>query len=244
VPPLPLSSFQRAQFTLELRFDEAFILWDRTGVLWQAIQRQFRTLKHTQVSPNQTSFTGDDRFGLIVGLDKAIITDHRPSGGASGTVDVMSRFVEAVIEHLHIAVFNRVGSRLIHRLRCKDAEEVRARLAQALPMKFGSREFFSVKPDRISQHFKLDVSDGELSYTFQLYASERKFDFEPPPEMAGVGLEPLHDTINELMLDIDLFTAKPLPTESFDAKVWLSGCSKMVSADTDRLLDLLKGIYE
>ena len=121
MPPFPLSSFQRTQVTLELRFEEAFVLWDTTGALWETVRRQFRTLKHAQVSPNQTAFNGDNRFGLTVSLDRAVITDHRPSGGAASTFDVMSKFTETVLDVLQVKLLKRVGTRFIYSLPCKDA---------------------------------------------------------------------------------------------------------------------------
>jgi hypothetical protein len=60
----------------------------------------------------------------------------------------------------------------------------------------------------------------------------------------AINLEPLHETINELMLDIDLFTMQPMPTESFDAHVWLTGCNKSISRDAYSLLDLMKSMHE
>jgi hypothetical protein len=241
VPPYPLSSFQRTQVTLELRFDEAFLLWDRTGALWEAVRRQFRTLKHSQVTPNQTTFTGDNRFALSVSLDRASITDHKPSAGATSTVDVMSKFTAVVLEHLEVSVLKRVGTRFIYSHRCKSSEDARAKLAEAMPLGFGGASFFNIKAERFAPHVKFDVNDGELGYTIQFHSNEKKFEFSPPPEMSMLNLELRDETVHELQLDLDFFTMQPLPTESFDAHVWLTGWNKSISRDADSLLDRLKG---
>lgn len=242
VPPFPLSSFQRLSVTLELRFDEAFVLWDTTGDLWQTVRRQFKTLKSAQVTPNQTSFHADNRFTLVVALDRTVITDHKPSGGAAGTFDAMTKFVDVVTRQLQVRVLNRVGTRFIYSIRCKDLDEARAKLAKALPLNLGGTTFFNIKPEYVSPLLKFDVNDGELGYSVQVNANERKYNFDPPPEVVALNLEARNEAIAELMLDIDLFTVKPIPTESFDIQVWLSGCNKSVSRDADKLLDFLKGI--
>ncbi len=242
VPPYPLTSFQRAQVTMELRFDEAFVLWDRTGALWQTLRRQFKTLKHVSVTPNQSNFVADNRFGLSVSLDRAIITDHKPSGGASSTTELMGKFADIVVRQLEVLVLKRVGTRFIHRLRCKDADDARAKLRQALPIQPGGATFFNVKPEQFSPHLKIDVSDGELGYTVQFHVNQRTYEFETPPEVSDLDLEHVKKTIDELVFDIDFFTAQPIPTESFDGAVWLSGWHKAIAKDADRLFEYFEGI--
>lgn len=243
--PFPLSSFQRSYVTLELRFDEAYALWDKAGALWGAMRRHFKTMKSAQVTPNQTTFNADGRFALVVSLDRAIITDHKPSGGASSTIDAMSNFVGTVFEHLRVPVLNRVGTRTAFVMKCKSPDEGRQKLAQMLPLNFGGATLFNIKPERISPHLKIDVSDGELGYTAQVYVSERKYDFEPPAEIvAAISLEPVHQTISELTFDVDIFTVEPMPTESFDVRTWLSGCNKSIARDADKLMEVMKGSHE
>ena len=227
---------------MELRYDEAFVLWDRTGALWEAVRRQFKALKHTNVSPNQSTFIGDGRFGLSVALDRAIITDHKPSGGAKSTTEVMAKFADIVIQELQVPVLKRVGTRFIHRARCKDADDARAKLRQALPIQIGGATFFNIKTDQFSPHLKIDVSDGELGYTVQFHVNKRNYEFEVPPEMADLEFDQVKKTIDELVFDIDFFTAQPIPTESFDGAVWLSGWHKAIAKDADRLFDYLQGI--
>jgi hypothetical protein len=238
VPPYPLSSFRRSQVTLELRYDEAFQLWDRTGSLWRELQRHFKSLKHNQVSPNQSTFVADNRFVLSVSLTNAVITDHKPTGGASNTVQAMSTFAEAVVEELQIPVLKRVGTRFIHSLRCKDADEVRVKLSEALPVRFAAAALFNVTATHITPSLKLDINDEELGYTAHLHAIEKRYDLEPPPDLSELNLDHGSQTINEMVFDVDFFTMRPLPTESFEPSVWLNGWNKTILRDADKLLDL------
>lgn len=242
MPPYPISSFNRAQVTTELRFDEAFHLWDRAGAIWLAMGHHFKTLKNTAAAPNQTTFVGDNRFGLSVAINQAIITDHKPSGGAQSTTDMTSKFANTLIQYLEIPVLKRVGTRFIYRLACESAEDARSKMKEALPIKAKGMTFFNIAPERFSPHLKLDVSDGELAYTVQFHANERTYDFEPPPEVADLALDRLHKTINEVVLDIDFHIVKPIPTESFDFSVWSGGWHKSISKDADALLDYFRGI--
>jgi hypothetical protein len=59
VPTYPFSSFRRAQVTMEMRYDEAFLLWDRSGALWRDVERQFKAFKNSAATPNQSTFVAD-----------------------------------------------------------------------------------------------------------------------------------------------------------------------------------------
>ena len=109
-------------------------------------------------------------------------------------------------------------------------------------MSFGGVEFFNVKPKRAAPLIKIDVGDGELGYTVQLNANERKYEFSPPPEVAALKLELHNETFHELVLDFDFFTTQPMPTESLDIRVWLSGWNKALSRDADHFLDRLASL--
>lgn len=240
MPPYPFSSFQRAQVTMELRYADAFILWDRTGTIWREIEHQYKSLRNTGAAPNLATFIADERFGLSVGINQAVITDHKPSGGANSTTEAMGGFAKVVIGCLEIPVLKRVGTRIIHRMRCKSAEDARSKLEAALPIKASKTPFFNIQPERFSPHLKLDVNDGELGYTVQFHANERTFEFEPPPEVSDFELATARKTIGELVLDFDFYTMKPIPTESFDASVWVSGWHKSINKEADRVLDFFK----
>jgi hypothetical protein len=227
------------QVSFELRYDPAFLLWDTTGAIWQSTKRHFKTFKQHQVSPNEQTFTGDGRFVLLVSLDRVVITDHIPTGSAATAVDIMSSFSDLIVKRLQIPVLNRIGTRIIHTLKCKSADEARKKVAEAMPLNTPRSDFFGVRPTSLSPNLKIEASDGELAYTVHIHASEKKFEFEPPPEFASLNLDKRTETMDEVLLDMDFFTKKPMPTESFDARVWLNGWNKAVSRDSDRFLDWL-----
>lgn len=61
-----------------MRFDEAYRLWDRAGALWTRLQPLFKSLKASVVRPDQQIFHGDDRFTVLLALNRIAITDHAP----------------------------------------------------------------------------------------------------------------------------------------------------------------------
>ena len=258
MPPFPFSSFRRFQVNFEMRYDQAFLLWDRAGELWTSVGTGFKSIKANQVQPQQQTFIADDRFVLFAGLERAGLTDHkphqpakragltdhkpdRPAGGAEKTTETAALFAEKVIETLELKVLERVGLRYIFSMSCKSIDEAREKACIAVPA-FGSRPYLlNVKPSSFGPTIKLEADDGDFAYTAQLLAQERKFEFSPPPEAADVGLERIDRKMFELVFDVDCYTKKPVRVDAFDCKSWLQGWNKAVSQDADAVLDYLAG---
>ena len=226
--------------TFEMRYDEAFLLWDRSGELWNASRTLFNRLKVNQAVPNQTTFIADDRYILNVMINRTAVTDHRPTGSSEKIAETIATFANLVSQTLDLSVLNRVGTRYQFSMKCKTVEEARARAAEAIPA-FGSYpKLFNIAPTSCGPTVKIEADDGDLAFVAQLYAQEKKYEFNPPPDLAEAsGLERTEQSIFELVLDFDFSTKKPIPVSAFDAHSWLVGASKAISRDADLFLNYL-----
>jgi hypothetical protein len=241
VAAFPFSSFRRTQVIFEVRFDENYLVWDRSGVVWRNVGRNFKNLKSQSASPNQVTFMGDDQFVMAVTPDRASITDHRPQGGIDGTIEPLATFVRTVIENLDVTVLTRVGNRYLYSIECKSLEEARRKAQAATPLAVPKKKLFSIEPARIAPSFKIEGDDGELGYIAQIYPREQRIGFSPPPDAAAIGLEKVEKISSELTFDIDFFTKKPIPVSGFDAKSWLQGWHKTITREADAFLALAEG---
>jgi hypothetical protein len=241
VAAFAFSNFRRTQVVFEIKFENEHLLWDRAGALWDAIGTQFRKLKHTTVNPNEQMFFGDDRFTMIVSLERASITDNRPHGSLESTFDLFSTFATRVIKMLEVKVLTRVGNRYFYTIECKSMEDARRKAEAAIPNAVPKKTLFSMEPPNITPAFKLDANDGELAYIVQLYHREVKIEFSPPPEAMALGMEKTEKQAYQLVFDADFFTTAPIATESFDARTWLQGWNKAVTRDADTFLSLAEG---
>jgi hypothetical protein len=241
VAAFSFSSFRRTQAIFEVRFEAAYVLWDRSGLIWKSVGRNFKKLRHQNITPNQMTFFGDDRFSMAVELERASITDHRPQGGIDGTIEVLAAFGEQVIEILDVKALTRVGNRYQYSIECKSLEEARRKAQATIPYAVPKKKLFSIEPAQIGPNLKIEGDDGELAYLAQIYHREQKVELAPPPEYVTLGLERVEKIKYELTLDIDFFTKKSIPVERFQAKSWLLGWHKTIVRDADAFLDLAEG---
>lgn len=235
------SSFRRTQTTLEVRYNEAYLIWDRAGTVWTNIGRNFKILRNQSATPNQVSFIGDDRFAMLVSLDRASITDHRPQGKIDESIDVFAHFIGTVIGVLNVDILNRIGNRYWYSIECTSQEEARRKARAAVPLAVPKKKLFSIEPAQTTPSFKLEGDDGELAFVAQLHSRELTLDFSPPPQVALFGIEQVEKKSSELTLDVDFSTKKPISAGSFDAKSWLQGWYKTLTREADAFLALVEG---
>ena len=55
-----------------------------------------------------------------------------------------------------------------------------------------------------------------MGYIAQVYPEQRMLDIAPPPDALAFGIEGSRKSANELVVDLDFMTKKPMPTESFE----------------------------
>lgn len=217
------------------------MIWDRAGAVWSEIAKNFKAVKSTGAAPNQSSFNADDRYVMSIATDRASITDWRPSGSMEEINKTLTAFAETAIRVLDVRVITRVGNRHIYTLEFKSQDEARKKMRETHPSAIPKKALFSIPADKAVPAFKVEMDDGELACSAQLYQREKKIEFTPPPDVAVMGVEKTDKAVYEVVLDLDFSTKKPIPAESFEAQSWVQGWSKSVTRDADAFLSLVEG---
>lgn len=224
-----------------MRYNEAYTLWDRTGRFWKSVEKDFAKLKSNQIQASEQAFIADDRYIVSAGLQRSNLTDHKPVGSAEKTIETAATFANKVLDILEISALERVGFRLIFSIACSTLEEAREKSMIANGALPARTVLFGVEPRSFGAATKLEVDDGDFGYQVQLYPQEKKFDFNPTPDVAAVGLERREEKTFELVLDFDFSTKKPIRTDAFDCKSWLTSWNKAINRDADAFLEYLAG---
>jgi hypothetical protein len=238
VAAIPFASFKKKQLTLEVRYGEAYLLWDNAGAVSNRLRKLFKDFKNAGAAPNRVAFNADQRYVLNVELNRAAIIDHIPDRNPDKTFDLFSDFADLVTATLEVHVFDRIGTRFLYSLECKSAEEARTAAKSFGLVATPTRELFNIKPTSMNPGFKVEADDGELGYVLQLYTGEIKFEFNPAPDVVALDVRVEDKTTHQLIIDLDFMTKKPMKVESFDVKTWLMGWQRAVNRDTDDMLNI------
>jgi hypothetical protein len=110
VPSLSYSDLVLGQTVCEIRYDMAFLIFDRTGAVCEECKAHYPDLKLIQASPAATSFTFDKRTYAVEQMASRAavpVAHHDPKVFAAEAAP----FFETVLRTLEIPVITRVGLR-------------------------------------------------------------------------------------------------------------------------------------
>lgn len=228
----PFSSYSRRQATFEIRYPQPFLLWDRSGELWNSTSKIFSSLVMNSAAPNNMTFSAENRYTLAVTHERAFIIDNR----ADKMTDQLARFIEIVIGTLELKLLDRVGIRLQYAIDCETKKEAADIIAAYKLTSEVNSKLFDVDPVTIVPAFRVEGTDDQLGYLFQFGHRQRKVEFNVSAEIADLDIPSMDREIDQVAVDLDLFTAIPTSTASFSATEWLNKCTRAASRDIPKLL--------
>ena len=232
IPPLSFSDFKPALAVCEIRYDNAYLIYDRTGLICDDLKRSFTDFAVINASPNQTVLRSEEgSFGLELNLCR--FTTQKPDIQLAAFAAHSERFFDSVLYNLDVKVFTRVGLRLRLRKEFKDLAGAQAallslRLVNAPP---GERFGASAEPREIMVRW-----EGEqIGTSLRLSVSDATVDVFLPPELEAKQPE-IHKSFFMLELDLDYYTVAPVERSQWEASAWIGNSLKKIKKDTDSIL--------
>lgn len=233
---LDLSSFKLQRITLEIRYDNAFLIWDHAGIITRELSRNFPELKlKGQPQPNLQSAELGPGLSSSVLIDKAFIVSIYPTHSLEEFRVAADFFFSVVIRFLEISDLTRIGMRLIHEKKFETRDDVAKFLASSLPMLNREGDFFSVS--------KGGLKDADLSLRWEgdstgclvrIQSQDQKVEIDIPAEFRDVNFPEVKRTA--AIADIDYYAHLPTPVTKFRASAIIENWTKVVRRDLGSFL--------
>lgn len=231
-PSLTLSDFKLFQSVCEIRYENAYLIYDRTGQIFHQIRPKFTDLRVLSAVPNQSGFqSSEGNFALE--LNASRFTSTKPDSKLETFGQHCKIYFDAVISNLDIKVFTRVGLRLFFRKEYRTLGEAKDALTSLKLTNLG-----------IIENFGLDEPPSECMYRWEgsqtgvllrSKAESGKIDLVLPPELEAPNPE-IHKEIIGLVLDADYYTVAPVDRGQWNAEEWIHSSSRHVKKGIDEIL--------
>lgn len=220
---LTFDDFSIDLLTFELRFDNAYLMWDRVGTYWTRLQATIPDLKLLSVQPNQqTMETKDAQIVLDLGLLR--VSTRGPKAFALMT-DYSQLVYQTGCDLLELSTFTRVGYRSVRTKVYKDKS-----LALAEVASFGPKMSCHALGDNahevsfnLTGRFENDSSG--LNATLKVEQREVKINV---PWEALPHLENFTKNETVAYLDADFYTIGTTSRDALSADIWLRQADKLV----------------
>lgn len=226
---LNFSDFKFTQISFEVRYENAYILWDRAGTIWKKFTTTWPNLKTEKIEPSQCIFTLETNFRLGVNLDKSFITNTNPTSSLNIFIEMTHEFITSTIQYLEISSLNRVGLRLIYEKDFPSKSEAANALFSTKMMSTPEGKHFNVQGKYSLPRYSLLWEGASTGVRILLEAQERKIDFESNPPIEGIN--PVHLEKHILVYDLDYYTIAKVSIGQLNVKEWISQNCRVLRRD-------------
>jgi len=230
--PLALTDFKMTQATCEVRYEDAYLIYDRTGHVFHEIRGSFTDLKVINASPPQTSFRCDEgTFALEVGQCR--FRSQKGDTKREVYAGQCKRFFDSVVGNLDIKVFTRIGLRVLFRKDFDDLQHAETALNSLQLANLGPPERFGIASNPEEVLFRWQ--NQQLGTTLRFKAESGKIEIVLPPELEADKPE-IQKSFNGLVIDIDYYTVAPVERSQWDASAWIPQSLRTIKKHTDAIL--------
>lgn len=229
---LDIDDFVPFSVTCELRFKNAYLIFDRTGKILEDLREHFTELEISSASPQQTGFTAEEgTFSLEVGACR--FTSSKVDGTGEVFAKQCKLFFGTVVQQLNVTVFTRIGLRYIARKEFKTDEEAKASLASLALANLGPTKRFNISENPIETVFRWE--DKDLGVLFRMKAETTIVKVSVPPELRA-SVPPFDKKIIGITLDVDYYTVASVDREQWEPDEWVRQKLRMVRKEAEAIL--------
>lgn len=229
---LTIDDFKAFNLTCEMRYKNAYLIFDRTGHVLEDLRESFTNVSISQAGPQQTAFAADEgTFNLEVGVCRFT------SGGTDKSPEAFAKhcklFFDSVTDRLQISVFTRIGLRYILRKEFKAEDEAKAALAAMMLANLKPTKRFNSSESPTEVLFRWE--DTQIGAFVRLKAETTNIKLAVPDELRDI-VPQVDKKINGLTLDVDYYTIAPVDREQWNAQEWLPQKLRIIRREVDGII--------
>jgi hypothetical protein len=232
--PLTILDFKLRQATCELRYPDAFLIFDKTGDIYHELGKKFTNLKSDAATPAQTQMTADEG---VISVEQQILrlTDNDPDLVLEKFAPNFKTLFDCVVDRLDLVAFTRIGLRQLFFKSYESAQQSEAALNALRLVQTGAEKRFGAGPN-IAELF-IRWEDKELGAVFRIKAEKGSLDAKFPFEL-GMAEKSIHKEFHRLVMDIDYYTIATVERDQWDPVTWITQSARIVRKEADRFLSL------
>lgn len=219
------------QAVLEVRFADAYRIWDASGQLWEAAQAAWPEITQADVNPNNVAFVSkSNRYDLVAKIDTAFFRVSYPDLKFEIYLKDAAKFIELVCEVFNVNIFLRVGYREIYSKEYPDRKSATDVVENLGLLKLPSEKKFNVEGDTYDPQY-LGRWEGDIDgVAVRINAVTEKIEFDAPnniPDLESIQVEKY-----KFVFDVDKYLHADTPVGAIKLLDWLSQGHQVIRRDS------------
>lgn len=230
-----LDAFKLHSLTVQIRYQPAYVLWDKAGAVARAHDGLWPGLTVPDANANQQVLRSKD-VQIQTGLDQSTITLFGTKSYDAARTSKVKETYDVWWKELELSELTRVSSRAIYVKEFSTLKDANAELLGLNLVRWPTSKVFDQPVDGASNgpdirfHF-----EDENSFTFlRLKAEKVNIEAEMHQELSD--LEDIKLTKTRLVLDFDRGIIGKISAEKFRMEDWLKGHQHILRRDLEKVL--------
>lgn len=229
---LELPDFVLQRATLEVRYEPAYLIWDKSGSIWHQVKQRWPELINKSANPNQTSFSLPKKYDLTVEHDKTFLISHRQK--IERTLEDIKFYIDLVRKTLDIKSYSRIGARFFYEKKFNTEEEAINSFINANVINIPTGRQLNIEGKVSQPQYVLKLENEDIGVRVSLQVANKKIEFNPPNEITEI--EQIKIESNLILFDIDYYTKTNTNTGQVDISYWFNQAYHLVKRDSNSFL--------
>lgn len=218
----------------EVRYDNAYYLFDRTGVICEAARRKYPDLSMLEATPAKTAFqVGDITF--VMELNQSRLVSAKPQKDLEEFSAASAWYFKLLADQLEITKFNRIAIRLIHRKIFKSMDEAAQAVLDSKLLNVQSGPVFGIQANFKQAEFMVRVDSEKFAAAIWVKSETQNVSFDPPPDARDF-IKPVKRENHAFVYDVDYYSVVPVEVGQIAFDQWIKQCLHLVRRDSREFL--------
>lgn len=229
-----LDSFKTHTLVFQLRYAEAFLLWDRAGAIARAMAVIWPDLKLNEGAPNQQVLSSPV-CQINTALSQATITIRGDGVLQSAPLRKIFETFEVWRSHLELTDLTRLSARVVFVKSFDEVAEANRSLLELNLIRMPNEKVFDQPIDSEKNGAEITYRfEDEKSFAFVRIRSEKRtMDIKGDSDFMT---EPLTKSICRLLIDFDRGSVGVIEAKKINISEWFKGYLHVMRRDIDKVL--------
>jgi hypothetical protein len=232
---IELDEFKLQRAVLEIRYDPAFLLWDRAGSIGNELHQLFPNLAVKGAAPNQQTLKLDEGTQVGIEFEKGSLTTFFPPNNLQEFRENCGKVFPVIIDSLARPSLTRIGFRIFYEKLFPTKREASEFVLQYLPSFRRSGKHFNIEGAVFEPRATIRWEGETIGSLVTLQAIEAKLELDMPLEWGG--LEAINARKAYAQLDVDMYAHSSTSTSKFNAPAVVENWYKLIRRDIGSFLN-------
>jgi hypothetical protein len=235
---MTISDFRIFQAAVESRYDDAYLLFDRTGAICRELRIKWPDSKLQEASPAKTICrNGPEAFSLEL-RQAAHVLSAKPVSDLQQFTENAEWFFSLLQDQLKISTYTRLGFRVVFKREVKSHADASDLFKRTKLLRIPTQKVFGTELNTTDLTYSVRFQSDTLGALVRIATETLHMEFEPPQGSEDF-LKPVKQETHFLVYDVDYYTLALVDVAQLRLREWLKQAMHAIRRDSAEFIEVL-----